>query len=307
MDTGDRRLSAMIADVDNVANVLEMIAVHARTNAPVLLLGSRSTGVSFLAETLHACSERSHNSLVRARCGVYTGTLLEARLFGRSTARSEYVSPGAPRGNGMLGTAAGGSLFVEQIQNTTSSVQARLLDLVASQEYFDFERRCTYSADVRLIASAPLPHLEKYVNSGRFSPTLFSRLRLSSIELNGCCTSRERILAVIDLLRTEALPHADGAAAPVVEWWMNAARTATQTPASELLRQVVKTAEKECPESAPAETAFLAALREMSRNITEPRRSEMKDSPRGLAGKQEYLFHARQAASTAFRCPAPVG
>src|SRR5271170_5169682 len=105
MNMGDKRLSATIDDVDAVAHVMEMIAIHAQSAAPILLLGPRSTGASFLAEAIHACSARCDLPFVRARCGLYSGTLLEARLFGRSNPRNEYFLPTASRRKGVIGTA----------------------------------------------------------------------------------------------------------------------------------------------------------------------------------------------------------
>ena len=139
MNADDRRLSGMIEDVDNLARVLEKIAGHARSGEPVLLIGPRSGGASFLAEAIHGCSSRRNRPFVKARCGQYTGMLLEAKLFGSSRRKSAFWATPLC-GRGTVAAADGGSLFVEQIQHATPSVQARLFELVVHQEYAYFER-----------------------------------------------------------------------------------------------------------------------------------------------------------------------
>jgi transcriptional regulator of acetoin/glycerol metabolism len=273
----DKRLAAMIDDVDNVARVLEMIAIHAPTDEPVLLVGARSSGASFLAEAIHACSPRRDRRLVRARCGLYSGMLLEAQLFGRSSARNGHMRATCCRKKGMAAIADRGSLFVEQIQNTTPSVQTILFDLISDKEYVNFERTVIHHADVRLIASAR-PGLEDRAMEGQFHRDLFSALRPSSIEIIGGCASRSRILAVIDLLRAEVMPRGSFATAQITDWWANAARTATQTAASMRLRKAVEAVAQLHPASANVETIFLAAVRHMSQNSVGTHRVEISAS-----------------------------
>jgi len=287
----------MLDDVDNVARVLEMIALHAQSREPVLLLGPRNSGAGFLAEALHACSPRRDRPFVRARCGLYSGMLLEAQLFGRSNVRNGFLRATVSRRKGMVGTADGGSLFVEQIQNTTPGVQARLLELVTNDEYTDFEQTFTYSADVRLIASARLS-LEHRAKSGLFLPQLWAQLRPACIELDGSCASREGILAVINRLRSEALPHTTGGIGRVTEWWAMAERSAVQTPASAALHRAVEIAVQQCPHSAPVEAVFLAVLRHMSRDLTESRSIGIDRSSRVCSGQNGRHFLAAEGANT---------
>jgi DNA-binding NtrC family response regulator len=274
MDMADRQLSAMIEDVDNVARVLKAIAACARGSEPVLLLGGRSTGASLLAEVIHACSGRPEESMVRARCGRYTGVLLEALLFSGPVARRR-IQPRGLGGTGTVAAANGGSLFVEQIQNATASVQARLTDLVANQRYVDFTKKHSYSADVRLIASAEAD-LGSRASCGQFSPKLLSRLWPCRIELNESCMSRTRLLNVIELLRAELTPQAAFANAQVTDWWCSAARTATRNETSIALREAVETAAKKSSKAAPVESILIGAVEHLSKTIAEPRRVEMQ-------------------------------
>ncbi len=274
MDTADRQLSALIEDVDNVARVLGAIAACARGSEPVLLLGGRSTGASLLAEVIHACSGRAEESMVRARCGRYTGVLLEALLFSGPVARRR-IQPRGLGGTGTVAAAKGGSLFVEQIQNATMSLQERLADLVTNQRYIDFTKKHSFSADVRLIASAE-GDLEWRASCGRFSPKLFSRLGSCCIELNECCMSRKRLLNVIELLRAELTPRAAFASAQVTDWWCNAARTTTKSETSIALREAVETTAKQSSKAAPVESILIGAVEHLSKTIAQPRRVEMQ-------------------------------
>ncbi|HUO09980.1 MAG TPA: sigma 54-interacting transcriptional regulator [Phycisphaerae bacterium] len=271
MTGNDNRLSAMIENVDSVARVLDMLAQQAQSSAPVLMLGPRCSGACFLAEALHACSPRRDRPFVRARCGLYSGMLLEAQLFGRSNSPNGYLRNTLSRKKGMVAIADGGSLFVEQIQNANAGVQDRLFDLITHQEYSDFEQTSTYAADVRLIVSARCD-LENRVNSGLFLPNLHALLQPACIELHGSCISRDGILSVIDLLRAQVTPQTTHNIGRVTEWWMQAARTATQTPNSAVLRYAVEAVTRQLPDSASSESIFLAALQYMARNSSKPRR-----------------------------------
>ena len=292
MNAYDTQVSAVMDDVDHVARVLELIAMHAPSREPVLFLGPRNLGANFLAEALHACSPRHDRPYVRARCGLYSGMLLDAQLFGRSNVRNGYLRATMSRRKGMVGTADGGSFFVEQIQNTTPGVQAKLLELITEGEYTDFEQTATYVADVRLIASAR-PSLEHRVKSGLFLPQLWAQLRPACIELDGSCASQEGILAVIDRLRAEVMLQTAGGIGRVTECWTMAERSAKPTHASTALRRAVEFATQQCPSSVPIEAVFLVALRYMSRDLAESRDVEPARLSGGLFGRNGRYLHAR--------------
>jgi sigma54-dependent transcription regulator len=260
MNADDMRLSAIVEDIKNVAGVLEQIAIQADADAPVLLLGPRSTGAGLLAEMIHATSDRDACTFVTARCGLYSGELLEARLFGRFNPPKGYHRATASN-RGTIASADGGSLFVEQIQNATPSVQARLLELIARNQYADYERRTTYKADMRLIASARF-ELASRAKSGHFMRELLSQFTLQPIELNASCATREGILGVIELLR---LHRPCGIQAQLSGWWERAACGAIQDRASERLRRAVELVALQLPDAASARTVLIGALRYMRR------------------------------------------
>lgn len=288
MNADDKRLLAIIDDVNNVARVMERIAFYSKSDVPVLLVGPRNSGATFLAEALHGCSMRRNCSFVRARCGLYSGMLLEAQLFGRSSVRNGYLRATMSRREGIIGTANGGSLFVEQIQNTAASLQTRLLELLTHQEYADFEQTSIYSADVRLIVSARRG-LEYRVKSGLFQENLFSHFKRAQIELTGNCTSRDGILAVIDLLRAEAAHQTTGGTGRLTEWWLKAASSAIRTPTSAVLRRALESVAPHFTHTAPVEAVFLAALRQMCHNSSEERRFEIVRSLGGnFAGSGRF-------------------
>jgi DNA-binding NtrC family response regulator len=244
MNEADKRLARLIEDVDNVARVMEAIAAHMLSDTPILLIGPRSTGAQLLSEAIHASSARFERPFVRARCGLYSGILLEAQLFGKSHARGGCHPLIASRKQGMVERADRGTLFIEQIQNATPSVQTLLFDVIANKEYLDFERTSIHHADVRLIASARYG-LKNRVGKGQFLPHLYAQFESHCIELNDTCESRERILSVIDLLRTDVSLQAATPLEGGSIWWMDAARTATQTAVSVTLRNAVKAATRE--------------------------------------------------------------
>ena len=269
MSASAHDLSVTTHEIDHVASVLEKVSTLAAGCEPVLLLGPRSAGISFLAEAIHHCSPRADNPFVGARCGLYPASHLEARLFGRSLAGNRSNLPPASRQNAAVAVANGGSLFVEQIQNTTASFQTILFDLVANKEYIDYERTSIHRADVRLIASAR-GELESRVKSGRFLQRLFSRFQFPFIELNNSCPSPERILAVVDSLRMAAIVEANAGGERIFRWNAGDSCRGTQTAASAVLRRAVKIAALQLGNPAPVKAVFVAALRHMCQAVAEP-------------------------------------
>src|SRR5271156_6375693 len=169
MASGRRQNAQTIGQVEEVSRLLNAIVSVSTSRIPVLLLGPRSTGIDLLAKCVHVCSPREARPFVSVRCGLYPATTVEAQLMGKSHSRRSHIRQnGEGRGTagGLLAAANSGTLFIDQIQNTSPQIQAELLRVATDGEYVDSEG-ITHRTDIRLIVSA-WHDLKERAEEGRF-------------------------------------------------------------------------------------------------------------------------------------------
>ncbi|MFL6284629.1 MAG: sigma-54-dependent transcriptional regulator [Pyrinomonadaceae bacterium] len=144
----------------------------APTNMSVFITGPTGTGKELVAREVHRQSKRSGKPFVAINCGALTETLLETELFGH--AKGGFT--GADRERvGLLEDAHGGTIFLDEITETTPAFQVKLLRAlqegkirrVGSNRYLDI--------DVRVVA-ATNKDIEACVESGEFRVDLYHRI-----------------------------------------------------------------------------------------------------------------------------------
>ncbi|MDI6840041.1 MAG: sigma 54-interacting transcriptional regulator [bacterium] len=149
------------------------------TDTTVLITGETGTGKELVARTIHQNSKRKDKKFVAIACGALLETLLESELFG-------YVK-GAFTGaistkRGLFEEANGGTLFLDDVTNLTSGIQAKLLRVLEDKEIRPVGGVSSKKVDVRIITSTN-KELEKEVNEGRFRSDLYYRLAVVKINL----------------------------------------------------------------------------------------------------------------------------
>jgi DNA-binding NtrC family response regulator len=159
--------------------IAEVVGSIADTRASVLITGESGTGKTLLARTIHARSSRAHAPFVVVDCGAVPAALLESTLFGH--ARGAFT--GAVRDKpGVFETAAGGTVFLDEIANSPLDVQAKLLRVVQDRTFERVGETRTREVDLRWIA-ATNRELAREVAEGRFREDLFWRLNVVALEL----------------------------------------------------------------------------------------------------------------------------
>ncbi|MFC0471021.1 sigma 54-interacting transcriptional regulator [Halalkalibacter kiskunsagensis] len=145
----------------------------ASTPATILLRGESGTGKELFAHAIHNESKRSHHSFVRVNCAALSEQLLESELFGYE----EGAFSGAKRGGkrGLFEEADNGSIFLDEIGELSSSMQAKLLRVLQEQEIVRVGGTKPISIDVRIIAATNV-NLEKAIVENRFREDLYYRL-----------------------------------------------------------------------------------------------------------------------------------
>jgi len=157
--------------------VYQMIERIAGTDCTVLILGATGSGKSVLARLIHNTSRRKAQRFVSINAGTLPETLFESELFGHI--KGSFT--GAVRDKqGLFETAEGGTVFLDEIANTTLAIQAKLLQAIEEKvirRVGDVENR---TVDVRMIC-ATNRDLAEEVRFGRFREDLYYRMNVFTI------------------------------------------------------------------------------------------------------------------------------
>jgi two-component system, NtrC family, response regulator AtoC len=184
------------SDVDLVGRsaafieVMKQVGRVAGTNLPVLLTGESGTGKELVASALHRRSPRFAKPFVALNCGAIPAELIESELFGHT--RGSFTGADRDR-RGLWEEADGGTILLDEITETTSAFQVKLLRALQEGEIRRVGSNQTQKLDVRVIASSN-SDVEREVATGKFRQDLFYRLNAVSIILPPLRERREDIL-----------------------------------------------------------------------------------------------------------------
>lgn len=169
--------SGLVGVSMSTRDVREEIMTLADTNIPVLILGKSGTGKEVIARDIHNNSSRSSKPFMPINCAVL-GTLAETELFGHVSG----AFTGAIRSTeGYIGSAAGGTLFFDEVGELPVDVQAKLLRFLDDGEYSRVGEAKINRADIRIVA-ATNRDLEEMCQKGTFRGDLYYRLSGSVIK-----------------------------------------------------------------------------------------------------------------------------
>lgn len=158
----------------------------ANSMLPVLLLGESGTGKELFARAVHEASPRSRGPFVVVDCSGLTETLFESELFGYE--KGAFTGAVA-RKAGLVETAKGGTIFLDEIGDVPLAMQVKLLRLIESGTYRRVGSVETQTADFRLVAATHKP-LAQMVADGSFRQDLYYRISAFPIHLPAL---RERV------------------------------------------------------------------------------------------------------------------
>jgi transcriptional regulator with PAS, ATPase and Fis domain len=159
--------------------VLAQIARVAATSMPVLLTGETGTGKELAARLIHARSTRRTKPLVPINCAAIPNELMEAELFGY--ARGAF-SGAVQNYDGQLAAAAGGTVFLDEIDDTPLSLQMKLLRVLEDHVVNRLGESTWRRVDFRILA-ATNRDLRPLIAAGSFGADLYERLAIVTIDL----------------------------------------------------------------------------------------------------------------------------
>ncbi|MHB8872523.1 MAG: sigma 54-interacting transcriptional regulator [Myxococcaceae bacterium] len=172
--------------------VMELLRVAAPHKVAVLLQGETGSGKEVLARATHRLSPRREGAFVVQDCGTLTDALLESELFGHVKGAFTGAVSDHP---GLFVLADGGTVFLDEIENTTPNLQAKLLRVLETGEVRPVGGTQVRQVDVRLVAASNRDLAEE-VRSGRFRSDLFYRLNTFTIDVPPLRERKEDLLAL---------------------------------------------------------------------------------------------------------------
>lgn len=172
--------------------VMKRVGQFASTDLAVLLTGESGTGKEVIASSLHTRSARRNFPFITVNCGAISSELIESELFGHL----KGAFTGADRDRqGLWSAADKGTVFLDEITETTAGFQVKLLRALQQGEIRPVGSNETHRVDVRVIAASNR-NVEEEVAAGRFREDLFYRLNTVSIRLPPLRDRREDILVL---------------------------------------------------------------------------------------------------------------
>jgi two-component system, NtrC family, response regulator AtoC len=145
----------------------------------VLLTGETGTGKDLAAKAIHFNSGRASRPFVNITCSALPEQLLESELFGHE--RGAFTDARQQK-RGLLETADGGTVFLDEIGEMTAGLQAKLLRFLEEKTFKRVGGLQDIRVDVRVVA-ATNRNLEEEVTAGTFREDLFYRLQVMPITL----------------------------------------------------------------------------------------------------------------------------
>ncbi|GAA0857733.1 phage shock protein operon transcriptional activator [Aliiglaciecola litoralis] len=189
-----RQQDNLLGQSNSFLEVLEQISQIAPLNKPVLIIGERGTGKELVAARLHYLSKRWEQNYLKLNCAALNESLLESELFGYEAGA---FTGAQKRREGRFEVAHNGTLFLDELANTSGLIQEKLLRVI---EYGEFERvggSRSVKVDVRLVA-ATNEDLPSLAASGEFRPDLLDRLAFDVITLPPLRERQEDIMMLAE-------------------------------------------------------------------------------------------------------------
>src|ERR1700747_3201848 len=166
------RIEDLTTSNEAMERCLQLAALAAKSNVPVVLLGETGTGKTLLAHAIHNSSARAKGAFVAFNASAMSDTLLESQLFGHE--RGAFT--GAQQSvKGKFELADGGTIFLDEISEMSPLAQVKILRVL---EYGEFERLGSermLKSNARIVCASNCS-LRERVQQGKFREDLYHRL-----------------------------------------------------------------------------------------------------------------------------------
>jgi len=169
----------LLGESEAIRKVVQDIAKASATSATVLITGESGTGKELVARAIHYAGKRSSAPFVPVNCGGIPDGLLESELFGH--VKGAFTGATESRA-GFFHAADGGTIFLDEVSETSASMQVKLLRVLENREVCMVGSSRPRKVDTRVLA-ATNKDLAGLVKKGTFRKDLFFRLHVITIVL----------------------------------------------------------------------------------------------------------------------------
>ncbi len=176
---GEQNFLGLVFRSTEMKNVVGLIKKSAPTDATILITGESGTGKELVAKAIHTLSKRKDNKFVAVNCAALTESLLESELFGH--VKGAFTGAVGDKA-GKFEAANNGTIFLDEIGETTENFQVKLLRVLQSGEYDKVGSVNTAITDVRVI-SATNKDLRQLIKEKIFREDLYYRLNVININI----------------------------------------------------------------------------------------------------------------------------
>jgi len=174
--------------------VMDRVAMSAKTDVPVLLIGETGSGKEVIARSIHEGSSRRSGPFIRVNCGAIPPELVDSELFGHE--RGAFTGATSTR-RGWFERADGGTLFMDEVGELTLQAQVRLLRVLQDGTFQRVGGEKFIQSDTRVVA-ATNRDLAEMVRAGEFREDLWYRIAVFPLLLPPL---RDRRADIPDLAR----------------------------------------------------------------------------------------------------------
>ena len=178
-----------VGESSRMRAIFDLVKVVSRSDSSVIITGESGTGKEVVANMLHHLGRRRHQPFVAVSCALFSDTLIETELFGHERGAFTGAIKDKP---GRFELAAGGTLFLDDIDDVPLSMQVKLLRALQNREVERVGGTRTIPVNVRVITGTK-KDLKKMVAEGKFREDLFYRLNVLPITLPPLRERREDI------------------------------------------------------------------------------------------------------------------
>jgi len=171
--------SNIIGESEAIHKVFDLMKKVIPTDTTVFLFGETGTGKELIARAIHFNGPRKDKIFAAQNCAALPDTLLESALFGHK--KGSFTDATSDK-KGLFETANGGTVFLDELSDTSPALQRRLLRVLQEGEFQPVGSNKTIKVDVRII-SATNKDLLNLVQNGNFREDLYYRLNVFPINI----------------------------------------------------------------------------------------------------------------------------
>ena len=172
-------LSTILGVSDSMQKIYTLLLQIQEKDVITILYGESGTGKNLTAKFMHDTSKRSKKPLVSVNCPAIPSELLESELFGHE--KGSFTGADEKK-DGKFLVANGGTIFLDEIGDMSTSLQAKILRVLESGEIERVGGAETHKVDVRVI-SATNQDLNEKIKEGEFREDLFHRINVFPVTL----------------------------------------------------------------------------------------------------------------------------